>query len=94
MEVDKAIALWILVFVVIFFMARTYGITRWSSFALAAFISILVVFLLHSPKSPHDLFEENGLNALYAFMVAVTYLVLILYILQKTTNDRVINVIH
>lgn len=87
MDVSTAIMVWVVVTLMIYFLSRSYGIRVWSSIVLAVFIGMLTMFLVYVPESPNDLFEENGLNAVYALIVVVTYLLLIFYILEKGVSD-------
>ena len=87
MDVSTALVAWLIVSIIVYFAARVYGVTWWSSLVLALFVGLLAMFLVYTPPSPDDLFEEGGLSALYALIVVITYLILIIYIVYTAMKD-------
>jgi len=43
--------------------------------------------MFYVPTTPTDIFESDGMNALYAFVASITYIFLIFYLLLKATSD-------
>jgi len=87
MSSKQSLILWAVIFAISYYVFRYKRIRNLSAVAISSFIALLVSFMFYVPTTPTDIFESDGMNALYAFVASITYIFLIFYLLLKATSD-------
>jgi ABC-type uncharacterized transport system permease subunit len=87
MELWVALLIWLIVFIVIFVVAKKYRVTTWSSIALATLISVLILGLL---RPPNTLIMAQGSNwgSIYWLIMFIAPILIIIYTISKAITDR------
>lgn len=94
--------IWLLVFVVVFFLARNYNITWWSSLVLALFIALLVLLAaIHlrgfwkseddeessdNYRKSKDSYSNTG-SVILCLLALISVIVVIIYVIQQVFED-------
>ncbi len=89
MDKRSALAIYLVIFIIVFILARLYQINIWSSFVLALLIGLVVLFFL-TPQNSFDKFKDNADLAgwLYIAIWGITFLIILFYILERIFRDR------
>lgn len=104
MGVEYCLIVWLIVVIVIFFLARNYNITWWSSLVLALFFGLLVIIaavhLGHTndrcdddSESSHDGHKKGYSNygfgeLLLGLLVLISVVIVVVYIIQRVFDDK------
>ncbi len=89
-DINTSLFVWLIIFIVILILAKIYGISWFSSIALALIVAIIILSLIAPTSSIEQMFESesNDLVSLYWAIWIFTGLYLLLYILKKSFEDR------
>lgn len=104
MGVEYCLIVWLIVVIVIFFLARNYNITWWSSLVLALFFGLLVIIAgVHlgyrndkcddDSESSCDRHKKDDskygfAEVLLALLVLISVVVVVVYIIQRVFDDK------
>ena len=89
MELGWALLIWLVVGLIVFFAARYYRITLWSSFVLALLVAGIVLAIVYPVTGmPAGLTGGSGLQTLYWLILFLSSLIFVIYIVHKAVTDR------
>ena len=88
MELGWALLIWLIVLLLVFFIARRYRIRMWSAATLAVLIAAIVLTILRPPNTlPWGLNQSNGLAGLYFLIMFITPLWITIYVVARSVTD-------
>ncbi len=89
MDKSSALALYLVVVIIVFIVARIYQINLWSAIVLALVVGLIVLFFL-TPQSSLDSLKKNcnWEQWLYLGIWALTILIVLFYVLDRAFRDR------
>lgn len=88
MELATALLVYILTLIFVLIIARLAGIRTWSAVALALLLAFIVLLLIQPLSLDTILNTSTNYILLYSFIVFLTFVLLFVYILDKTLSDR------
>ena len=90
LSLEIALVAYAAVVISIFAVARwRYQITTWSSAALSLVLGLIILSVVFPVSSLGQMRKKRGLVFLYLIIVAITIIVVLIYIADKASNDRV-----
>lgn len=90
LSLEIALVAYAAVVVSIFSIARwKYQITTWSSAALAAVFGLIILSAIFPISSLYQMRKKHGLVGLYLIIIAITIIIVLVYIADKASHDRV-----
>lgn len=88
MQLATALLVYILTLIFVLIIARLAGVRTWSAVNLALLLAFIVLVLIQPLSLETILNTSTSYLLLYSFIVFLTFVLLFVYILDKTLSDR------
>lgn len=88
MQLATALLVYLLTLIFVLIIARLAGIRTWSAVCLALLLSFIVLVLIQPLSLETILNTSTNYILLYSFIVFITFVLLFVYILDKTLSDN------
>lgn len=104
MGIEVIFIIWLLILIVVFFLARNYNITWWSSLVLAVFFGLLVLLTaLHLPFDCEEDDKDKGESwsssknwkdrfdasrAILGLIAVISIVIVVIYLVQRVFEDQ------
>jgi hypothetical protein len=88
MNLGLALFIWLIIVLVVFFLAKRYHIATFSAIILALLIGAIVLGIIR-PVTTVDMVMNglSGLNAVYYLIMGLTSLLILIYVVWKAVTD-------
>ena len=88
MDLQIALLVYVIVIILLYVFSRFFlKITIWSSIVLSAVIALIITLALCPLSCIEKIMEGSWLMGLYLFFIAVTFLLGIFYIIERSLRD-------
>lgn len=87
MDLGWSLLIWLAAAIIVFILARRYGIRAWSAFALAILVAAIFLGIFRPANTVAWGANQAGLSGLYWLIMFLTPLLLIIYIVSKAVTD-------
>ncbi len=90
LHLEFALLITAIIFLFIFALSRWYfGITNWSSLAVALAVAIVLLAVIFPMSSVYQVRRKKLLLGIYLIFYLFAFIVLITYIIDKASHDRI-----
>lgn len=88
MDLGISLILYVVVVILTFLLARSAGIRVWSAIILALIVGQIILALIKPFGTIEGFLTGNTLSSLYVLIMAITPILVIIYVFTKALTDR------
>lgn len=92
MDISWSLLLWVVILIVVYFLAKRAQIATWSAFSLAVLVSWIVLMIARPANTVQwGMGSQSGLSSIYWLISVLSPIIIVVYALSKMLTDRPAN---